>query len=68
MPNTQTNANTTTQPNSQKLTLTQFINTLDQRIKSLEENTNSISNGFDSKIIDRYNTRFEILANEIVLN
>lgn len=65
MPNTQTNANTNTQPNSQKLTLTQFINTLDQRIKSLEENTNSISNGFDSKIIDEYNTRFEILANEI---
>jgi hypothetical protein len=65
MPNSQTKTNTTTQPNSQKPTLTQFINTLDQRIKSLEENTNNISSGFDSKIIDEYNTRFEILANEI---
>lgn len=67
MPSPQTPTNTSTQPNAQKLTLTQFINTLDQRIKSLEENTNNSSNNdtFDSKIIEEYNSRFEILANEI---
>lgn len=67
MPSSQTPTNTPTQPNVQKLTLTQFINTLDQRIKSLEENTNNNSNNdtFDSKIIEEYNSRFEILANEI---
>ena len=65
MPNSQTTTNTT-QANNQRVTLTQFINNLDTRIKTLEENTGNIeNNNLDSKIIDEYNTRFEILANEI---
>lgn len=65
MPSSQTTTNTT-QATNQKVTLTQFINNLDSRIKTLEENTGNIEiNKLDSKIIDEYNSRFEILANEI---
>ena len=66
MPNSQATTNNTTQPNSQKLTLTQYITTLDQRIKNIEDNVGkSDSINLDSKIIEEYNSRFEILANEI---
>ena len=66
MPNSQNTTNNTSQPNSQKPTLTQYITSLDQRIKNIEDNvgkSNSIN--LDSKIIEEYNSRFEILANEI---
>jgi len=66
MPNSQTTTNNTSQSNSQKLTLTQYITTLDQRIKNMEDNVGSNdSTSFDSKVIEEYNTRFDILANEI---
>lgn len=65
MPNAQNNTNNRTEVNNQKPTLTQFIGILDQRIKNLEENTVNDNINFDSTIINEYNTRFEILANEI---
>ena len=55
-------------PQSKNVSLPQFINSLDQRIKVLEEtfsNSNNETKELDSKIIDEYNTRFEILASEI---
>jgi hypothetical protein len=56
-------------PNQLKnMTLPQVINSLDQRIKTIEEtfsNTGNDSKELDSKIIEEYNTRFEILASEI---
>ena len=66
MPNSQNTTNNTSQPNSQKPTLTQYITSLDQRIKNIEDNVGkSDSINLDSKIIEEYNSRFEILANEI---
>ena len=53
---------------TKNMTLPQFINSLDQRIKVLEEtfgNSNNEVKALDSKVIDEYNTRFEILASEI---
>lgn len=50
------------------MTLPQVINTLDQRIKTIEEtftNSGNDSKELDSKIIEEYNSRFEILASEI---
>ncbi len=65
MPNPQT-INNASQQNPQKLTLTQYITTLDQRIKNIEENVGkNESTTFDSKLIEEYNSRFDILANEI---
>ena len=63
--NNTNNTNNTTEFNNQKPTLTQFIGILDQRIKNLEENTVNDYINFDSAIINEYNSRFEILANEI---
>lgn len=69
-----TNNQTTTQSKNgtqyqpKNVSLPQFINSLDQRIKVLEEtfsNPNNETKELDSKIIDEYNTRFEILASEI---
>lgn len=65
MPNPQT-INNASQQNPQKLTLTQYITNLDQRIKNIEDNVGkNESTTFDSKLIEEYNTRFDILANEI---
>ena len=50
------------------LTLPQVISNLDTRIKDLENNTPSL-NGIDSvfspSVLDEFNSRFEILANEL---
>lgn len=66
---TTTTKNTTNQNVQNKgMTLPQVINSLDQRIKTIEEtfsNTGNESKELDSKIIEEYNTRFEILASEI---
>ena len=66
---TTTTKNTTNQNVQNKgMTLPQVINSLDQRIKTIEEtfsNTGNDSKELDSKIIEEYNTRFEILASEI---
>ena len=64
--NTKNTNNQTTQ--NKGMTLPQVINSLDQRIKTIEEtfsNTGNDSKELDSKIIEEYNTRFEILASEI---
>ena len=50
------------------LTLPQVISNLDVRIKSLETNIpamNGMDTIFSSGIIDEFNSRFEILANEL---
>jgi len=50
------------------LTLPQVISNLDVRIKSLETNTpamNGMDTIFSSGVIDEFNSRFEILANEL---
>ena len=50
------------------LTLPQVISNLDVRIKSLETNTpamNGIDTIFSPGVIDEFNSRFEILANEL---
>ena len=50
------------------LTLPQVISNLDVRIKSLETNTpamNGMDTIFSSSVIDEFNSRFEILANEL---
>lgn len=64
-----TTKNTNNQTTQNKgMTLPQVINSLDQRIKTIEEtfsNTGNESKELDSKIIEEYNTRFEILASEI---
>lgn len=63
-----TNNSNNQTPQTKNMTLPQFINSLDHRIKTLEENFGNSSNEvkeLDSKIIDEYNTRFEILASEI---
>lgn len=64
-----TTKNTNNQTTQNKgMTLPQVINSLDQRIKTIEEtfsNTGNDSKELDSKIIEEYNTRFEILASEI---
>lgn len=59
-------------PSQRGLTIQQVIANFDSRIKVLEdkENNNSImspipENNLPSEIIDEYNSRFEILANEI---
>lgn len=66
-PVTTNNSNNQT-PQTKNMTLPQFINSLDNRIKTLEENFGNSNNEvkeLDSKVIDEYNTRFEILASEI---
>jgi len=66
VPQNQANSNNSPNAVSQKPTLTQFITSLDERIKNLENKAqNSNSEGFDAKLIEEYNTRFDILANEI---
>ena len=66
VPQKQANSNNSPNAVSQKPTLTQFITSLDERIKNLENKAQiSNSEGFDAKLIEEYNTRFDILANEI---
>lgn len=65
----ETNTKTTTATKEQKgLTLPQVISNLDTRIKELENKTPSL-NGVDSvftpSVLDEFNSRFEILANEL---
>lgn len=63
-----TNNSNNQTPQTKNMTLPQFINSLDNRIKTLEENFGNSNNEvkeLDSKVIDEYNTRFEILASEI---
>ena len=60
-----TNNSNNQKPQTKNMTLTQFINSLDNRIKTLEENSSNEVKELDSKVIDEYNTRFEILASEI---
>ena len=66
---TKNTKNTNIQSTQNKgMTLPQVINTLDQRIKTIEEtftNSGNDSKELDSKIIEEYNSRFEILASEI---
>ena len=66
---TKNTKNTNIQSTQNKgMTLHQVINTLDQRIKTIEEtftNSGNDSKELDSKIIEEYNSRFEILASEI---
>lgn len=63
--NTKSSTNTKEQKG---LTLPQVISNLDTRIKDLENNTPSL-NGIDSvfspSVLDEFNSRFEILANEL---
>jgi hypothetical protein len=65
----ETNAKKPTSTKEQKgLTLPQVISNLDTRIKDLENKTPSL-NGVDSvfspSVLDEFNSRFEILANEL---
>lgn len=60
------------QPSQKGLTIQQVISNFDKRIKELEINpipNNNISTQnstvFSSQIVDEYNSRFEIIANEI---
>lgn len=67
--NANTRTQTTTAINNQPgLTLKQVISNLDNRISSLENKTPTI-NGIDSifspTVMDEFNARFEILANEL---
>ena len=67
--NTNSQAN---QPSQKGLTIQQVISNFDKRIKDLEVNPitqNNISTEdstvFNREIVDEYNSRFEIIANEI---
>jgi hypothetical protein len=56
------------QPAPKSLTLPQYMNTLDKRIKTLEDNAPSTNNSntvFSAQVMDEFNSRFEILATEL---
>lgn len=63
------NSNTNNSQSNQKtVSLPQIINGLDKRIKQLETNlpdSNNINSVFSNDILDEFNSRFEILANEL---
>lgn len=63
------NLNTNNSQSNQKtVSLPQIINGLDKRIKQLETNlpdSNNINSVFSNDILDEFNSRFEILANEL---
>ena len=67
---TPTKSNDSNQINQKTgLTLQQVISTFDKRLKTLEESTNSIGtqkeNTLPDNILVEFNSRFEIIANEI---
>lgn len=71
-PLTTNNDSQANQPQQKGLTIQQIISNFDKRIKELEINpipNNNISTQnstvFSSQIVDEYNSRFEIIANEI---
>lgn len=66
--NTNTSNTNISQSNQKTVSLPQIINGLDKRIKQLETNfpdSNNINSVFSNDILDEFNSRFEILANEL---